>query len=457
MRCLIAVDPLHASLGRRALKLIGALEPRWTCTEAAPDAIATGNAEFVIPIVDAINYPRMKDDIAELHHARPQTRVLVVPAELPQRNLAELLSCGAFDFVAEPFTDDEFRLRLSRAAGLLPAAPARRALSSTLPELVGDGRAFNKVVSALPLIARCDADVLILGETGTGKELCARAVHYLSARSSRPWVAVNCGAIPTDLIESELFGHVRGAFTHAHTDRSGLIREAEGGSLFLDEIDSMPLGAQCKLLRFVQDKQYREVGSSTMRQADVRVIAASNQNLRWMAAAGHFRQDLFFRLSVLELTLPPLRERREDIPALVSHFLDYFGRRNRGPKPDCSPAAMQRLVDYAWPGNVRELRHVLERAVLMSGGTVLQANDLDLPASPTADAIALDADSFRKAKARVVESFERGYLERLLTQFNGNVTHAALAAKKDRRAFFELMRKHGIQSEEFRGGYESRV
>ncbi|MEX3788827.1 sigma-54 interaction domain-containing protein [Paraburkholderia sp. BR14374] len=455
VRCLIAAETIHAALAERVLTLISSLGQERFSAEIRVGPISDDDAEFLIPIVDASNYARIREEITTLRHGGAHSNVLLLSAGLPRQNMLELLACGAFDFVGEPFNDEEFRVRLFRAAGLLPTprpVPVRRLLSSKLHDLVGNSPAFLKVLSTLPVIAGCDAGVLILGETGTGKELCARAVHYLSARNSKPWVAVNCGAIPNELVESELFGHVRGAFTNAHASRTGLIQEAEGGALFLDEIDSMPFGAQCKLLRFLQDKGYRPVGSSTTAWADVRVVAASNQNLNALAAVGRFRQDLFFRLSVLQLTLPPLRERREDIPVLVAHFLDHFSQRDKRPARRCSPAALRKLIDYGWPGNVRELKHVLERAVLMSSCAVLQVEDFDMPASPGLDdTCPIDADSFRAAKARVVESFERHYIERLLTMCDGNVTRAALAAKKDRRAFFELMRKHGIHSHQFRG------
>jgi two-component system, NtrC family, response regulator GlrR len=289
--------------------------------------------------------------------------------------------------------------------------------------------------------------VLILGETGTGKEVCAQAIHYLSARASKPWIAVNCGAIPLELIESELFGHVRGAYTTAHNTRDGLVTEAEGGTLFLDDIDCLPLSAQSKLLRFLQEHEYRTVGANAVRHADVRVIAASNRNLAVMAAHNEFRQDLYFRLNILTLTLPPLRERREDIPALSMHFLAQFSRAHARPVPTLSPQAVRRLLAYDWPGNVRELQHVLQRALLLSEGPSLCVADVELPGEPEA---AAPGESFRAAKDRVVKKFERAYIEQLLLTFEGNVTHAAHEAKKDRRAFFALIRKHRIELTRFR-------
>ncbi len=320
-------------------------------------------------------------------------------------------------------------------------------LSQGTRAFVGSSPAFLREVAKLPAIARCPAGVLILGETGTGKEVFAQSIHYLSSRAGKPWVAVNCGAIPVELAESELFGHVKGAYTGALQARAGLVREAEGGTLFLDDVDCLPLAVQAKLLRFVQEREYRVVGANTTQHADVRVIAASNRDLGTLAAQGSFRADLYFRLNVLNLRLPALRERREDIAELARHFLHQFARRYERPVRGFEPAALQRLHQHDWPGNVRELQHVIERAVILCSDDTLGAHDLDIAGD--AD-IPVGTESFCEAKARVVEQFERRYLEQALYANDGNVTHAARAAQKNRRAFFELMRKHGISPGTFR-------
>jgi two-component system response regulator GlrR len=301
-------------------------------------------------------------------------------------------------------------------------------------------------MARLPPLAGCDAGVLILGETGTGKELFAQAVHYLSARASRPWVPVNCGAIPVELIEAELFGHARGAYTTAHVAREGLVAAAEGGTLFLDEIDSLSRSAQGKLLRFLQEREYRPVGSNTLRRANVRVIAASNQNLAPLIAEGRFRQDLYFRLNVLTLFLSPLRERREDIPVLALHFVKRFATEFARPVEGLTPLAMKRLLAHSWPGNIRELSHAIERAVLLGSGPYIMPADIEIGED---ERTPLD-ESFQAAKARVVEQFERSYIEQVLIASDGNITHAAVAAKKNRRALWELIRKYRIDPKRFR-------
>ncbi len=390
--------------------------------------------------------------ISQLRHQRPDCAILVAGSGFDAAQIAALFSAGAHDFVGAPVSGGELWARLQRALGLLVTDAAPQVLNAMSPQMrdfIGHSPAFIKQIAKLPTIAGCDAGVLILGETGTGKEVCAQAIHYSSARASKPWIAVNCGAIPLELIESELFGHVRGAYTTAHTSREGLVAEAEGGTLFLDDIDCLTMSAQAKLLRFLQEHEYRTVGANAMRHADVRVIAASNRDLAVAAARGEFRRDLYFRLNVLTLTLPPLRERREDIPELALHMLQRFSKKQERRPPTLSPQAVKKLLAHDWPGNVRELQHVIERALLLGKGPTLSAEDMDI-----ADAAEVDhrGESFQTAKDRVVEQFERNYIEHLLSTFEGNVTHAAQEAKKNRRAFFELIRKHGIEPQRFRPG-----
>ncbi len=318
--------------------------------------------------------------------------------------------------------------------------------ASSFPGVIGHAPSFQAQLAKLPRYAAVDAGVLIQGETGTGKEVFAQALHYLSPRAGAPWIAVNCGAIPLELLESELFGHVRGAYTSAQASRQGLVAEAEGGSLFLDDIDCLPLPAQAKLLRFLQEHEYRAVGCNTLRHADVRVIAASNCGLRELVQRGAFREDLYYRLSVLTLQLPPLRERIGDLPLLAAHFLRQHGR----PGQRLSAAALARLQAHDWPGNVRELAHVIERAALLAPGDCIELEQVEIDGAEASVPPPARSESLRDAKARLVEDFERRFVEQLLCQHGGNITQAAGAAGKNRRAFFELMRKYRIDSASFR-------
>ncbi|MBN1842350.1 MAG: sigma-54-dependent Fis family transcriptional regulator [Deltaproteobacteria bacterium] len=313
-------------------------------------------------------------------------------------------------------------------------------------QFIGQDPSFVEEMEKIPLVARCDANVMIWGETGTGKELCARAIHYLSPRAKSPFVPVNCGAIPADLVENELFGHEPGAFTNASTSRPGLIHSAEGGTLFLDEITRLPLIAQGKLLRFLQEREYRPIGSAKTYRADVRVLAASNVEPKRAVIEGKLSRSLYYRLNVVPIKLPPLQQRRVDIPLLSRYFLTKYSAKFSKVVSDFSSGAMQVLVLYDWPGNVRELEHVVQRAVLLSKQGVIGRSDIVLPRIENISG----KEGFRETKAKVVAKFEKDYITKMLQAHQGNVTRAALAAKKNRRAFWELIRKHGIDVERFR-------
>jgi DNA-binding NtrC family response regulator len=307
------------------------------------------------------------------------------------------------------------------------------------------------LLEKLSKIAPTDAEVLISGPTGVGKELYARFVHDQSGRRQAPFVAINCGALPNELLENELFGHVGGAFTGARPQTDGLVAEAEHGTLFLDEIDSLACSGQVKLLRFLQDKEYRRLGETRTRRSDVRVIAATNEDLVAAMADGRFREDLFFRLRVVPIQVPALRERREDIPLLISRYVVYYAQAYRLPEIVFSEAATSSLEVYAWPGNIRELENYVRYLTCLQLGRPVQPDDLPLLHSEE-NALCcpkegtLTERSFREAKRELVDGFERSYLEDALRQSNGNIARAARASGKPRRAFFELMRKHGVKS-----------
>lgn len=393
------------------------------------------------------------EEINRIRQRAPCAPVIAVTEGADTEVLEALLSAGVTDFVSAPIDAVDLAARLRRALGFSQRIGPPSASGGGRPSIRGliyASQAMASTAARLHIAARADANVLVLGETGTGKEVCAQAVHYLSARSSNPWVPVNCGAIPGELVETELFGHVKGAYTTALAARKGLIREAECGTLFLDDVDCLSLSAQSKLLRFLQEREYRPVGSNQVLHADVRVIAASNCDLQLLAQRGAFRLDLYFRLNVLRLKLPALRERPEDIPVLALHFMRQFAREFHKPISGMAPQALRALCTHTWPGNVRELKHVMERAMLMASGPVLSEVDIEIDGVASAPTVELD-ESFRSAKQRAVSSFERAYLERMLVAHDGNIARAAEASKKDRRAFFELMRKHDLEPHKFRG------
>jgi DNA-binding NtrC family response regulator len=325
--------------------------------------------------------------------------------------------------------------------------------------LVGCTRVFLAALCKLKRCSRFDAPVLIRGETGTGKEMAARAIHYLSERRDHPFIPVDCGAIPDNLVENELFGHERGAYTDARQSQRGLVAQAEGGTLFLDEIDALSNKAQVALLRFLQSREFRALGSQCANVADVRVITASNADLADLVSAGQFRQDLFFRIDVLSLELPPLRQRRDDIELLARHFMDCYGKQYHQTGVSLAPDTLRCMREYNWPGNVRELENFIHRGLLMCDNGVIseELSSQDKPAdaagdSPTQADIALDISldvSMKEAKARLIQEFERKYLRSLMAQSCGNVTRAAKIAGQERRALGKLLRKHGIDKNEF--------
>jgi DNA-binding NtrC family response regulator len=317
-----------------------------------------------------------------------------------------------------------------------------------LAKLVGKAPAFRTAIAQLPAMARSGATVLITGETGTGKELVARALHYLSDRAQFPFVAINCGSLPDTLLEDALFGHERGAFTDATLRRPGLIAEGEHGTLFLDEVEALTPRAQVVLLRLLQDKTFRALGSCREQQANVRFLAATNAPLQQMVQAGTFRPDLYYRLCVFTINLPPLRDRREDIPVLAAHFLLKYLATSR-PFVQLSPAAYAALLNFDWPGNVRELESAILRATQLCRTQSIEVADLGLPGErlappgPAPPPAAVQRP-FRVLKKLATDAFEREYLIRLMGEHRGNVSHAARAAGKDRRELGRLLKKHGL-------------
>jgi two-component system response regulator GlrR len=373
--------------------------------------------------------------------------ILVVPSSEEPDGINQLYQLGASDYLLPPFRSAEVFPRVQRLLAYgykqkTPVAALKEALG--LKQFVGESPALMEQVQKIPQMARCDASVLITGETGTGKEVCARAIHYLSRRADHPFVPLNCGAIPNDLLENELFGHETGAFTSANAQYAGVICEANGGTLFLDEIDSLPLSAQVKLLRFLQDKEYRPLGARKTTKADVRIIAASNALMDGLLGSGRLRQDLFYRLNVLPLHLPPLRMRKDDIPLLVRHFVAKYAAETDGKARDIAPVALHKLSLHDWPGNVRELENVIERAVVLCAGDVIQSAEIDLPVS---EEMASQPQSFKELKDRVVADFERDYLLTVLDRYQGNIAQAARASQKNRRVFFRLMNKYHVRVE----------
>jgi two-component system response regulator GlrR len=410
-----------------------------------PSGVDSFNHDLVIVVASTIE--PQEQILQWLANCEIRVPVLAVLPACATEEWLDITSRRMDDFVVCPLNALELRQRVGRLLGqpLYVLEGIRRSLLEELglSSLVGRDPAFMQAISQLPRFARSDASVCITGETGTGKELCARALHHLSSRRRFPFIGVDCGALPDQLFENEMFGHARGAFTDAHRDHRGLIAMAEGGTLFLDEIDSLALSSQGKLLRFLQDRQFRALGSDRFEVANVRIVAATNRDLESAVRDRQFRPDLFFRLNVLRLRLPPLRERGGDVELLACAALKGYTAPSAGGSPMFTPSALKALTLHNWPGNVRELYNVVQRAVIASEGGRILPEHLDLPTGEHPGCREAGAD-FRTLRAAAVANFEKQYVEDLLRKHSGNVTHAAREARQDRRAFRRFIRKYNI-------------
>jgi len=370
----------------------------------------------------------------------PTLPVIMLTAHGTIPDAVEATRQGVFAYLTKPVDAGALIEAVARAASLgTPAAGATD--EAWRAGIITRSTPMEDVLAKARLVAAGDAAVMIYGESGTGKELLARAIHRASPRAAAPFIAINCGAIPEALLESELFGHVKGAFTGAARDHKGLFVAAHGGTLLLDEIGDMPLPLQVKLLRVLQERQVRPVGAVQAQEVDVRVISATHRDLETEMKAGRFREDLYYRLNVVSLRLPALRERREDIPLLAQHFLKKLGAQYRKNLNGYAPEAMERLLSAPWPGNVRQLANAIEQTVALATTPLL-------PAGLVEQAIEAQhaLDSFEDARKR----FERDYLVQLLKITDGNVTHAAKLAKRNRTEFYKLLNRHALEPAQFK-------
>jgi DNA-binding NtrC family response regulator len=369
--------------------------------------------------------------------------VVVMTAWGNVRLAVEAMRRGARDFIQKPWENERLlaiirtQVELHRALQRTQQLEAETRLlrAEGAPDFIASAPAMQPVLQTMARIGPSDANVLVTGEHGTGKEVVARTLHILSPRASMPLVAVNTGALPEGTFESELFGHVKGAFTDARTDRIGRFELADNGTIFLDEIGNVPMRQQAKLLRVIETGEVERVGSSRTKKVNVRIISATNSDLTAAIAAGQFREDLLFRLNTVEIHLPALRERREDIPALAAHFLARYAQRYRVQVRGFAPAAMQTMMQYAWPGNVRELEHTLERAVLMAQGEDVQVSDLGLN---------LQRPQGQNLEELSIEEVESILVRKALQRFHGNVSQAAEALGLSRGALYRRMERYGL-------------
>jgi DNA-binding NtrC family response regulator len=401
-------------------------------------------ADLRMPGIDGLE---LLDRIKEKH---PDKLFVLITALGDERTAVRALKSGAYDYVPKPFDNEEIRSILKRAWEVLSLRAENRRLreemSTEYRGMIGDSPAMRETTAFIKRVGPTDVTVLITGESGTGKELAARAIHAESPRREKPFIPLNCSALPGELIESELFGHVRGAFTGADRDHDGLFAAAHAGTLFLDEVGDLAPAAQAKLLRALEEGCVTPVGSTSSRPVDVRLLAATHRPLASMVDDGTFRQDLMFRLRVVELPLPPLRERRQDISVLSLHFIAELAQRHGRPPHPLSDQAKRVLMAYDWPGNVRELRNVLERAVLLSDTEMIEV--ADLPESLTTskgslrpvDAAIADYP-YHEARDRALTAFERSFLGAALERHGGNVSATARALGLHRQSLQKMMRR----------------
>ena len=380
--------------------------------------------------------------LRQVQEIEPQLPVIVMTAWGNVELAVEAMHGGARDFISKPWENARLLTVLQTQVELYRALHRARILEAEnqllratgRPEMIAGSPAMQPVLDAMTRVGPSDANVLITGEHGTGKEIVARTLHALSSRANQPWIAVNTGGLAEGVFESELFGHVKGAFTDARADRIGRFELADRGTLFLDEIANVPLRQQAKLLRVLEAGEIERVGSSHTKRVDVRVLSATNADLQIESAKGLFRNDLYFRLNTVEIHLPPLRERREDIPALAGHFLARYAARYRKRQEGFDPEAMRMLLDHHWPGNIREMEHALERAVLMGAGKSVQAVDLNLQRRDASDIL----------EGMSLELIEELMIRKALRQYERNVSQTAEALGLSRGALYRRMEKYAI-------------
>ena len=468
MRPSILVVDDEPTIGLAIERLLGARGYDVAAVQSADEAIERLRRAPAHVVITDLNLGQMSgmDLLRWVRQHAAETAVVMITAYGSEKIAVEAMKLGAADYVPKPFDNDELELVVGR---VLEDMALRRDLrlfqeqaasSYRLENLIGQSAVMQRVFDVIRKVAPTDLTVLIRGPSGTGKELVANALHYNSPRRGRPLIKVNCAAFSRELVESELFGHERGAFTGAINAREGKFEIADGGTLLLDEVGDMPLETQAKILRVLQERELERVGGNRTIKVDVRVLAATNQDLETKVQNGSFRADLFYRLNVVPIAITPLRERREDVPLLIEHCLAGAAARLGRPAKALAPDVYRRLLDYDWPGNVRELEHAIEQALVLASDSAIQLDDLPAAlrgAAPRAAAMTaplpLGADAvagFKESKQRVIEQFERRFIEDALARHHGNISKAAEEMGMYRQHLQIKLAEYGIDAASFR-------
>ena len=445
---------MKANLSREGYEVLTALDGADALAILQHERVDVVIADYMMPNLDGLSLlKKMRDSGMDIP-------TIVITAHGSIEHAVKAMQLGALTYLTKPINYDELLLVLNRG---LEQSKLKQEIERLRDEvssrysfsnIIGKSHKMQEIYELIRDLSNTDATILVYGETGTGKELIAKAIHYHSVRKDRPFIRVNCAALPENLLESELFGHERGAFTGAFKTRIGRFEEAHGGTIFLDEVGDIPLATQAKLLRVLQEKTFERLGSNQSIQVDVRVISATNKNLKQAITRGEFREDLFYRLNVVLIQVPPLRERMEDLPLLAMHFMKLYSEKFQKPMQSIEPEAIQLLFNYNWPGNIRELENIIERAVIIEKKEVITANTIQrcLPQSEETSFsyYIYDGIPYQAAKKDILERFERDYISRLLRKHRGKIIDAAREARMDYKDFCEKMKRHGISKWDYK-------
>jgi DNA-binding NtrC family response regulator len=445
-----ALAVLCRSLNMLGYEATGVSSPRAACDtirKIGPDSVIV---DLMMPEMGGL------DLLGQIKSLDTDLPVIVLTGYGTVKTAVEAMKRGAFDYVTKPYNIDEIDLIIKRAIEQRALCIENKMLRERLLEqspfssIVTNDKGMKKLLRAVETLSTTESTVLVTGESGTGKELIAKALHYSGTRRDKPFIIIDCGGLPETILESEIFGHVKGAFTGAYTDKKGYLEIAEKGSVFFDEISELPYPLQKKLLRVIQEKEFSKVGDTKTKKANIRIIAATNRDLKTEVKEGRFREDLFYRLNVVSLRVPPLRERHQDVPLLANYYLTEFNARFKKRVIAVDDKVYGLMMAYQWPGNVRELKNAIERAVTFKEGNTLALEDLPDEIAHTDDDGADRVPPFKAFKEGTIDSMTREYVTTLLSMYKGNVSKAAARADLDRANFRKLLKRFNVSAADYR-------